>query len=467
MTNGQVELVSISLPKYGLPRNQPEVSQSEYANRIELARARAGVAGLDYLLVYGDREHFANLAYLTTYDPRFEEALLIIPTAGGRPTLILGNEGLGYSELIPVEIERKIYQGFSLLGQPRHISPRLDVVLRECDIRPGSRVGLAGWKYATAAESDDPDHWLDAPAFIVDMLRALTGNAKLVVNSTAIFMSPVDGLRSTNSVEQLAAFEFAAAHCSQAVRDAIEHLQPGMTELEAVQNMRLNGLPLSVHLMFSTGPRARLGLPSPTSRVIQRGDPFLVAFGLRGGLTARGGFVIASQSELPAEIADYLERLVKPYFAAVVAWYEHVGIGVSGGELQAVVEDALAGRDIGIALNPGHLIHLDEWVHSPIYPRSEERLRSGMLVQCDIIPVVEPKYHTTNAEDTIALADQSLREQLATAYPEAWQRIQARRTFMQDVLNIKLKPEVLPFSNTAAMLQPFALDPSLVLVAAG
>jgi Xaa-Pro aminopeptidase len=467
MTNGQVELVSLSLPKYGLPRNQPEVSQSEYANRIELARARAGVAGLDYLLVYGDREHFANLAYLTTYDPRFEEALLIIPTAGGRPTLILGNEGLGYSELIPVEIERKIYQGFSLLGQPRHISPRLDVVLRECDIRPGSRVGLAGWKYATAAESDDPDHWLDAPAFIVDMLRALTGNAKLVVNSTAIFMSPVDGLRSTNSVEQLAAFEFAAAHCSQAVRDAIEHLQPGMTELEAVQNMRLNGLPLSVHLMFSTGPRARLGLPSPTSRVIQRGDPFLVAFGLRGGLTARGGFVIASQSELPAEIADYLERLVKPYFAAVVAWYEHVGIGVSGGELQAVVEDALAGRDIGIALNPGHLIHLDEWVHSPIYPRSEERLRSGMLVQCDIIPVVEPKYHTTNAEDTIALADQSLREQLATAYPEAWQRIQARRTFMQDVLNIKLKPEVLPFSNTAAMLQPFALDPSLVLVAAG
>ena len=467
MTSRQVELVSISLPQYGLPRSQPEVSQSEYANRIELARARAGVAGLDYLLVYGDREHFANLAYLTAFDPRFEEALLIIPTAGGRPTLILGNEGLGYSELIPVEIERKIYQGFSLLGQPRHISPRLDVVLRACDIRPGSRVGLAGWKYATAAESDDPDHWLDAPAFIVDTLRALTGNAKLVVNSTAIFMNPVDGLRSTNSVEQLAAFEFAAAHCSQAVRDAIEHLQPGMTELEAVQNMRLNGLPLSVHLMFSTGPRARLGLPSPTSRVIQRGDPFLVAFGLRGGLTARGGFVIASQSELPAEIADYLERLVKPYFAAVVAWYEHVGIGVSGGELQAVVEDALAGRDIGIALNPGHLIHLDEWVHSPVYPRSEERLRSGMLVQCDIIPVVEPKYHTTNAEDTIALVDQSLHDQLATTYPEAWQRIQARRTFMQDVLNIKLKPEVLPFSNTAAMLQPFALDPSLVMVAAG
>src|SRR5574341_154633 len=113
MTTRQVELASISLPDFGLPQSQPEVSKNEYENRIEMARTRAGVAGLDYLLVYGDREHFANLSYLTAYDPRFEEAMLIIPTPGGRPTLTLGNEGLGYSELIPVEIERKIYQGFS------------------------------------------------------------------------------------------------------------------------------------------------------------------------------------------------------------------------------------------------------------------------------------------------------------------------------------------------------------------
>jgi hypothetical protein len=465
MTAKNVELTSISLPHFDLPQSQPEISKNEYENRIEMARARAAEAGLDFLLVYGDREHFANLAFLTSHDPRFEEAMLVIASTGDKPILILGNEGLVYSELIPIDVERKLYQGFSLLGQKRSTAPRLEPVLRDCGIRPGSRIGLAGWKYVTEVESDDPDHWLDAPSFIVDALRTLTGNATLIINATSIFMDSERGLRVDNSAAQLAAFEFGAAHCSQAVRNAIENLQPGITELEAVRNMGLNGLPSSAHLMFSTGPRARLGLSSPEGRVIQLGDSFFVAFGLRGGLTARGGFVVNVKAELPSESVDYLDRLVKPYFSAVVAWYETVSIGVTGGELQTVVEKALAGQDIDIALNPGHLIHLDEWLHSPVYAQSTERLSSGMLIQCDIIPVIDPKYHTTNAEDTIALADQSLRDQLAATYPELWQRVEARRDFMQNVLGIQLKPDVLPFSNMAGMLSPFVLNPNMVMVA--
>ena len=80
--------------------------------------------------------------------------------------------------------------------------------------------------------------------------------------------------------------------------------------------------------------------------------------------------------------------------------------------------------------------------------------------------MVEPQLHTTNAEDTIALADEALRDLLAAGYPELWQRVQARRAFMQDALGIRLKPEVLPFSNMAAMLQPYALDQNQVMVAA-
>lgn len=465
MSHDRIRLASVSPPDFGLPRSQPAVGRAEYEARIEMARARAVQAGLDFLLVYGDREHFANLAYLTDHDPRFEEALLVIDSNGGRPDLLLGNEGLTYAELVEVDVERRLYQGFSLPGQKRGDSPRLEPVLRACGIGRGQRVGMVGWKYASAIESDDPDHWLETPAFLADALRELTGDALLVTNATSIFMNPADGLRSLNSADQLAAFEFAAAHCSQSVRDLIEQLRPGVTELEAAHSLKLNGLPFSAHLMLSSGPRARLGLSSPTSRTIEHGDPFFVAFGLRGGLTARGGFVVSDASELPSESAAYVERLVQPYFGAVTAWYEEIGIGVTGATMQAVVEDALAGHEIGIALNPGHLIHLDEWVDSPINAGSDLRLRSGMLVQCDIIPVVAPHLHTTNAEDTIALADEPLRDELAAGYPELWQRVQARRTFMQESLGIRLKPEVLPFSNMAAMLQPFALDPGQAMAA--
>ena len=37
-----------------------------------------------------------------------------------------------------------------------------------------------------------------------------------------------------------------------------------------------------------------------------------------------------SAAELPAEIGDYVEKLVAPYFSAVVDWYETIGIGVAG-----------------------------------------------------------------------------------------------------------------------------------------
>ena len=41
------------------------------------------LAGLDAFVVYADREHFANMAYLTGFEPRFEEALLLL--VGDKP----------------------------------------------------------------------------------------------------------------------------------------------------------------------------------------------------------------------------------------------------------------------------------------------------------------------------------------------------------------------------------------------
>jgi hypothetical protein len=80
-----------------------------------------------------------------------------------------------------------------------------------------------------------------------------------------------------------------------------------------------------------------------------------------------------------------------------------------------------------------------------------------MTLQCDIIPATGTPWFTTNIEDGVALGDESLRAELASRYPDAWQRIQARRAFITDVLGIELHPDVLPFSNLAAHLTPFIL----------
>jgi hypothetical protein len=232
-----------------------------------------------------------------------------------------------------------------------------------------------------------------------------------------------------------------------------------MTELDACERMGLNGIPLSCHVMLSAGERARMGLPSPSLRPIRVGEPITTACGLWGGLSCRAGFLAASAEELPAAIQDYVEKLVAPYFSAIVAWYERIGIGTSGGELYGAIHERIGAPFFGVGLNPGHLLHLDEWLSSPVGRGSEIRLKSGMAVQVDVIPATGTPYFTTNIEDGIALADGDLRAAFARDYPEAWERIAKRRRFMESALGIRLKPEVLPFSNLAGFLPPFWLDP--------
>ena len=218
-------------------------------------------------------------------------------------------------------------------------------------------------------------------------------------------------------------------------------------------------MPLSCHLMLSSGDRASLGLLSPGDRRIERGDRFTVAFGIWGALNCRAGFVVEDAAELPAAIGDYVERLVGPYFEAVAEWYGALHIGQTGGALHEIIHRHLGDPFFGIFLNPGHQIHLDEWVNSPVAPGSRIELRSGMAMQVDIIPATGTDHFTTNIEDGVALADETLRATFAERYPAAWGRIQARRRFMDDALGIELHPDVLPFSNIPAWLPPFLLRP--------
>lgn len=473
-----VRLAELELPEFGLPTVEPIIPAETYLKRIKVAQNLWFWRRLSAVVVYADREHSSHMAYLTGYDARFEEALLVfnlqpeVSEAGTmrtdmipvrltdrKPTLLVGNEGWAYAAASPVPMTKVLYQNFSLPGQPRGASDSLGSILRAAGVAESGKIGVIGWKSYADHDSGGDNAWLDIPAYIADTLRSIVGEHGEVSNITDTLIDPVDGLKIVNDVDQLASFEFASTHTSQSLRNVLFGLKPGMTEYEAVQLMQLNGIPLSVHLMLSSGERTRLGLASPSSKRIQLGDPFTMAFGLWGGLNARAGFVVHDAHELPQDIQDYVDKLVAPYFRAVVEWYELVGIGVTGGQLYDVIHKHIGDPFFGVSLNPGHFIHLDEWTHAPVYKGSTVPLKSGMAIQVDVIPATGTPYFTTNIEDGIALADEELRASFATLYPEAWGRIQARRDYMQTVLGIRLKPEVLPFSNIPAYLPPYLLSP--------
>ena len=115
MPVASVALKQVALPEFGEPTVMPKIPPATYQARIETLLARGGSVGLDGFVVYGDREHAANVAYLTGYDPRFEETLLIL-LPGKTPQLLVGNEGWGYAEIVAGPYERVLYQTFSLPG---------------------------------------------------------------------------------------------------------------------------------------------------------------------------------------------------------------------------------------------------------------------------------------------------------------------------------------------------------------
>lgn len=66
--------------------------------------------------------------------------------------------------------------------------------------------------------------------------------------------------------------------------------------------------------------------------------------------------------DLPENARDYVRHFAGLYFEAMGEWFGLMKPGVAGGEIW-------------------HLIHLDEWVSSPIYRNSDVTLHSGMAIQ--------------------------------------------------------------------------------------
>lgn len=458
------QLIEIEWPAFGQAEPPAPLSLQAFEVRLESLRQRMGEARLTHLVVYGDREHFANLAYLTGFDPRFEEALLIVRQQG-TPLLIIGNECEGYLPVSPLyragKLRSELFQPFSLLNQPRNRSRLLKEIFASEAINARAKVGCVGWKYFADSEHPDGDHAIDLPAYLVDTLRELSGQAN-VVNATALLMSPRDGLRAICSPAEIAYFEYSNILASEALKRMILGLREGMTDFEVVQLAQLNGTPLSCHVTLATGDLGFLGLTSPTGQRIRRGAPLSTNLAYWGSNSCRAGWVAATAKDLPADAKDYVENFVGPYFAALAEWFGLMRPGVMGGEIANLIAQQLPVEKFGITLNPGHLIHLDEWVSSPIYPGSQDPIQSGMVIQVDVIPA-SSRYFSTRMEDGIVIADSTLRQTLAADYPDCYARCQQRRDFMQNVLGIALPDEVLPLSNIAGIVPPFLLAANRVL----
>jgi Xaa-Pro aminopeptidase len=457
-------LVDIEWPEFGVAACPAPPSASELEAKLDELRARMEERKLTHVVVYADREHFANLTYLTGFDPRFEESLLIVGSTRA-PLILVGNECesyLGTSALHQTgQLRHERFQSFSLLGQPRERSRALREILSEEGLGQDARVGVVGYKYFSDAEQPDAAHALDIPSYLADTLRSLA-RPENVLNVTDMFMHSGHGLRAKCTPYEIAAFEYTNGQAAESVKRMLFALREGVSDHAIVEAGRLNGDPLSCHLTFCTGRTAEYGLSGPSGELIRRGQPLAFNVAYWGSNICRAGWIAESAAELPAAASDYVAAFAGPYFEAMGEWFGLMKIGTPGRAVYDLIQSRLPFQKFGIYLNPGHLIHLDEWMSSPFYAGSDIPVASGMAIQVDVIPQ-SATYFSTRMEDGIAIADRGLRAELKESAPDCYERCQKRRSFMSDVLGIELPDEVLPLSNTCAIVPPFFLKPNTVL----
>ena len=451
-------LTRIDWPDFGTPDVPAPPGLAEYRARIAALRAAVAARGLQAVVVYGDREHAANLHWITGFDPRFEEAVLLVTP--GDALLIAGNECLPYTSVAPMvaagEMRVAHCASLSLPSQPRGSARLADIL---AGVLPGGTIGAIGWKWFGADEVDDPATALDIPAFLADPLRCI---AVRVENATDLMMHPGHGLRARVDAGDIARHEFANHMAAAALRRMVFAFREGITDFAAFQAAQVGGLPLGCHATFATGARADQGLSGPTGQVLTLGQPIGFNICHWGANICRTGWLARTPADLPLPARDYLDAFAFPYLQAMSDWCGLMRPGVLGGQVWARMQAMLPAAIFNVALNPGHLIGLDEWMSSPIAEGSGIALASGMAMQCDVIPS-HPVYASTRMEDGYVLADAALREALRTGFPEVAARCAARAAFMREVIGLDVPDTLLPLADTCGIIAPFLLDAGLVI----
>lgn len=433
------------------PVDLTDDTMQEHKNKVLMAMEKRN---LDILVVYADREHGTNYGYLTGFEPRFEESVLVLHK-DGTAFLMLGNESKKMALYSRIKAKLVHVPYFSLPNQPMESSYTWIQLLRHTGIKEGKKVGITGWKLFTP-KNEDTSQFYDVPSFIVDGVKRICGQ-DAVCNATDLFIHPLYGVRIQVNANEIAHYEYGSSLASFCIYQVINNIEPGKTELELADRLSAYGQPLSVQTICAAGERFSNAVVSPRNREICRGDRVTFTMGLRGGLSHRCGYAVENKNQLKEEEQNYLEAVAIPYYKALVSWYSSIGTGVEAAEIYKKTEEVLPKNIYRWELNPGHYTAGEEWMSSPFYPDSRIVLRSGMMLQMDIIINVQG-YGGANAEDGIVLADIGLRKQIMEEYPQLWKRFEKRREYMKNILHIDIKDEVLPMSMICGLFRPYLLN---------
>lgn len=231
----------------------------EYAARIERVRAEMAAAGFEGLLVVGNREDPASLAYLANYRPHFGHSVLLVPLEGE-----------------PVLVTNAI-----LHGEPMH-SLLWDVIFE--DLRPAaSRPGQPPGTLVELLIEAIAERGLEQSAVAIASPDTMPLSIGLELRERLPGVDWRDGTlavlrpRAIKSEREIAYLREACRITRVALEAGMAACEPGTSEREVASvihaTMMAEGAEgLGFETAVSSGPRAGLKHADPTDRKLEPGD---------------------------------------------------------------------------------------------------------------------------------------------------------------------------------------------------
>ena len=192
----------VKKPTYKFNPHPVDLTDATMAERCQKVLKKLEEEQLDLMAIYADREHGANFSYLTGFEPRFEEAMLVVHR-DGTAFLLLGNESMKMEKYSRIKAKAIHTPYFSLPNQPMEGERDLKEVLEQAGVTSGKKVGVAGWKMFTS-RTEDNTQLFDVPYFIVQKLKEAVGSEGKVSNRADLFISPEYGVRIRMNANEIA-----------------------------------------------------------------------------------------------------------------------------------------------------------------------------------------------------------------------------------------------------------------------
>ena len=418
--------------------------------------ARGARAAYDRLVVYADREHSANLSFLTGFDPRFEEAMLIVGPDDA-PAILVGNECWGMAGAAPLPMRRAPVPGLqpaqpaarpvaaaaarSWRGRGSGAASRVGRARLEAVRGPVAARGARVPRRTSCARSSGPAGLVENANDLLDRPRRRPARDQR--RSTSWRRSSTPRARRRDGVRRLLDGPAAGHDRGRGRRAARLGRDAAVVPPDA--DRRAAGAARAAQ------PRRP---PDRARRPVHRRVRDLGRAQLPGGLgrrrtppscrtasatTSTGSWRRTSRRSPSGTARSTSARpAARSRRSSTAAWATRSS-GSSSTPATSSTSTSGSARRSGRARRsscaPG-------WRCRSTSSRPPARRSS------------RPTSRTASRSPTRRCGPRSRR-----AYPDAWARIQARRAFMRDALGIDLHPDVLPFSNIPAVLPPFLLPP--------